>query len=118
MEVIFKKGSIFETDCETVVNTINTHGVMGAGLALEFKKEIPEMFEDYRKRFESGQLKIGEPYIWKPNEIKINEEIKQINSILNNIKNITYQINYFDEMIKKVEHFIKELEILTADGKS
>lgn len=50
---------------QTVVNTINCMGVMGKGLALEFKIRYPKMHEDYIKRWKEGLLNIGEPYLFK-----------------------------------------------------
>ena len=42
--MIVKIGNIFESSCSTIVNTVNCVGVMGKGIALEFKKKYPEMF--------------------------------------------------------------------------
>ncbi len=47
--LIYKKGTVFNTPAKTIVNTVNTVGVMGAGLALEFKLRYPEMYKDYKK---------------------------------------------------------------------
>lgn len=60
----FIKGNLFNSNCKTLVNTINTVGVMGKGIALEFKKRYPEMYKDYVERCEKGLVKIGEPYLW------------------------------------------------------
>ena len=37
---------LFESKAQTLVNTVNCVGVMGKGVALEFKKRFPAMFED------------------------------------------------------------------------
>ncbi len=58
-------GDIFESRAQTLVNTINTVGVMGKGVALEFKKRFPDMFEDYVRRVRDGKVRLGEPYIFK-----------------------------------------------------
>ncbi len=42
------KGNILEADVEALVNPVNCVGVMGKGLALQFKSKFPEMFEDYK----------------------------------------------------------------------
>jgi len=44
-----KKGNIFTTQCQTIVNTINCVGVMGAGIAYEYKLRYPKMFTKYKK---------------------------------------------------------------------
>ena len=41
-------GSIFETDANVLVNPVNTVGVMGAGLAKQFKDRYPKMFKSYK----------------------------------------------------------------------
>jgi len=60
-----KKGNIFTTKCHTIVNTVNTVGVMGAGIAYEFKLRFPEMFEKYKKFCNNGQIDIGNLWIYK-----------------------------------------------------
>ena len=56
---------IFKSDAQALVNTVNCVGVMGKGLAKEFKKRYPEMFKDYRKKCENNQLKIGKLHLFK-----------------------------------------------------
>ena len=58
-------GNLFDSKAQTLVNTVNCVGVMGKGIALEFKKRFPEMFKDYASRCESGQVKLGQPYLYK-----------------------------------------------------
>ena len=60
-----KKGNIFTTKCHTIVNTVNTAGVMGAGIAYEFKLRFPEMFEKYKSFCHSGLINIGSLWIYK-----------------------------------------------------
>jgi O-acetyl-ADP-ribose deacetylase (regulator of RNase III) len=43
------EGTIFNVDTQTMVNTVNCTGVMGAGIALEFMLRYPAMFEDMRQ---------------------------------------------------------------------
>lgn len=47
-------GNIFTSKCQTVVNTVNCVGVMGAGIALECRLRYPDMFSQYEKLCESG----------------------------------------------------------------
>ena len=58
-------GDILKSEKQTLVNTVNCVGVMGKGIAEEFKKQFPEMFKDYVKRCEQNKVKIGQPYIYK-----------------------------------------------------
>jgi O-acetyl-ADP-ribose deacetylase (regulator of RNase III) len=67
---VIPKGSIFDSQCEYITNTINTVGAMGAGLALEFRLRVPEMYELYKRKCESGEISIGEYWIYdKPNRM-------------------------------------------------
>jgi O-acetyl-ADP-ribose deacetylase (regulator of RNase III) len=58
-------GNLFESQAQTLVNTVNTVGVMGSGIALEFKNRFPEMYRDYVARCKRGEVKLGEPYLFK-----------------------------------------------------
>jgi O-acetyl-ADP-ribose deacetylase (regulator of RNase III)/uncharacterized protein YwgA len=58
-------GDIFESKAQTLVNTVNCVGVMGKGIALEFKRRFPEMYEDYVARCKRRQVRLGEPYLFK-----------------------------------------------------
>ena len=59
-------GNIFTSECQTLVNTVNCDGVMGAGIALEFKLRLPEMFEQYVEHCKQGRIDIGKLWIYKP----------------------------------------------------
>ncbi len=69
--MIVKIGNIFESNCTTIVNTINCVGVMGKGIALEFKKRYPDMFMDYVQKCDKGEIRPGEPYVFQNGEISI-----------------------------------------------
>ena len=58
-------GDIFKSEAECIVNPVNCIGVMGKGLALKFKKKYNKMFIDYVMRCREGQVKTGQPYLYK-----------------------------------------------------
>ncbi len=58
-------GNMFESNAQTLVNTVNCVGVMGKGIALEFKKRFPEMFKDYSAHCARNEVKPGVPYLYK-----------------------------------------------------
>ncbi len=58
-------GDILKSKAQTLVNTINCVGIMGKGIALEFKNLFPEMFKDYAQRCERNEVRIGQPYVYK-----------------------------------------------------
>lgn len=63
--MIIKTGNIFESKCGTFVNAVNCVGVMGKGIALEFKRRYPEMYLDYVDRCKAREVKIGKPYVYQ-----------------------------------------------------
>src|ERR1017187_6326366 len=65
MPVIVAKGNLFECNTDAITNTINCRGVMGAGIAKEFKKRYPEMFVEYAKLCRKGQIHVGEVWVWR-----------------------------------------------------
>jgi O-acetyl-ADP-ribose deacetylase (regulator of RNase III) len=63
--IIEKTGNIFTTKAQTIVNTVNCVGVMGAGIAYEFRLREPEMFEKYKGLCSAKQLDIGKLWIYE-----------------------------------------------------
>jgi len=45
-----KIGNILESGAQTLVNTVNCVVIMGKGIAADFKRQFPEMFNDYKER--------------------------------------------------------------------
>ena len=56
-------GDIFEADVQALVNPVNTVGVMGKGLALQFRDAFPTMFEDYRRACQRGEVLMGRMHV-------------------------------------------------------
>ena len=57
--VIYQEGTVFNTDAEAIVNTVNCTGVMSAGIALEYSLRYPEMFKAYEEKCKNKQIQIG-----------------------------------------------------------
>lgn len=60
-----KTGNLLESDAQTLVNTVNCVGVMGKGIALQFKKRFPQMYADYEIRCKRDEVRLGEPYLFR-----------------------------------------------------
>jgi len=56
----FKTGNLFEADVEALVNTVNTVGVMGKGIALQFSRQYPEIVPVYKAACKDGSLVVGQ----------------------------------------------------------
>ena len=60
--ISFKKDDIFRVaqDVDAMVNSVNCRGVMGRGLALQFKERFPENFREYQERCRDASMKPGD----------------------------------------------------------
>lgn len=67
MEILV--GDIFNSKTQALINTVNCVGIMGKGIAAEFKKRYPEMFDDYVARCQRGEVKPGAPYLFKSSSL-------------------------------------------------
>lgn len=62
-------GDLLHADADALVNTVNTAGVMGKGIALQFKKSYPAMFDAYRKAAKAGDLRLGQVQVWETGQM-------------------------------------------------
>ena len=53
------RGNLLEADVEAIVNTVNTVGVMGKGIAIQFKKAFPDNFSAYKRACDNNELHPG-----------------------------------------------------------
>jgi len=60
----FVTGDLLQADAEALVNAVNTDGVMGKGIALQFKMVYPEMFREYAAACKAGLVKIGKVHVF------------------------------------------------------
>lgn len=58
-----KTGDLLTDDAFALVNTVNTHGAMGKGIALAFKKAYPSMYQAYRQACQEGRVVIGKMHV-------------------------------------------------------
>lgn len=107
-----KKGNIFTTKCQTIVNTVNCVGVMGAGIAFEFKLRFPEMFDKYKVFCDRKLIEIGNLWIYK-----LPDKNGSFSLILNfpTKKDWKYpsKIEYLEKGLQKFIDTYKEKEILS-----
>jgi len=65
-----KQGDLLGSRMQTLVNTVNCVGVMGKGIALAFKARYPAMFLDYQVRCRRCEVRLGEPYLYKIDDLR------------------------------------------------
>jgi len=98
--ITYVRTNIFESRADVLVNTVNTVGVMGKGLAKEFKRIYPDMFESYQQFCEDGTLVVGKLQVYKtPNKWILNFPTKA------NWRSPS-KLDYIEQGLKKfVEHY-------------
>ena len=96
-------GDILESKAQTLVNTVNCVGIMGKGIALAFKKRFPDMYKDYIKRCKLGQVKLGQPYLYRRREepwilnFPTKEHWRSIASLDAIIRGMRYLLEHYKE---------------------
>lgn len=68
-------GNLFESKAEALVNTVNCVGVMGKGIALQFKILFPNNFRAYKEACNKGEVKVGKMFIYEDSNIFINKKL-------------------------------------------
>jgi len=67
--IYFTQGNLLEAKAEALVNTVNTVGVMGKGIALMFKERFDANFRQYAAACKAKQIKTGEIFVTEVNEL-------------------------------------------------
>ncbi|GMQ79492.1 MAG: macro domain-containing protein [Anaerolineae bacterium] len=65
----FTQGNLLDAEVEAVVNTVNTVGVMGKGIALMFKEAFPENSKRYAAACKAGEVKVGHVFVTERHEL-------------------------------------------------
>jgi O-acetyl-ADP-ribose deacetylase (regulator of RNase III) len=108
------KGSIFDTEAEALVNPVNCVGVMGAGLALEFRRRFPRNYLRYRNACANGILDPG-GLLWS--SIALEEDLRNVQAdwVLNFATKLHWRdsskLEYIENGLKELAFVLKGLEI-------
>jgi O-acetyl-ADP-ribose deacetylase (regulator of RNase III) len=68
-------GNVLESDAQALINTVNTEGVMGKGIALQFKKAFPANFKHYEQACKTKELAIGNLFVYRDSNLHIGEKL-------------------------------------------
>jgi len=63
--LVYLRTDLFTSPAQTLINTVNTIGIMGKGIAKAFKERYPEMFRLYREYCEKGEFQTGNLMLWR-----------------------------------------------------
>ena len=58
------QGNLLVAPVDALVNTVNTKGIMGKGIALQFKHTFPAMFRDYERACKAGEVQLGKMHVF------------------------------------------------------
>jgi O-acetyl-ADP-ribose deacetylase (regulator of RNase III) len=62
--IVNASGNLLQADASALVNTVNTVGVMGKGIALQMKQAFPEMYKAYRRAAQAGEIQPGRMHVF------------------------------------------------------
>lgn len=65
----YTEGNLLESGAEALVNTVNTVGVMGKGIALMFRERFDDNYRLYRAACKAGEVQVGRLFVTAPNEL-------------------------------------------------
>lgn len=110
MELIqYKTGNLLEDQAEALVNTVNTVGVMGKGIAFQFKQAFPEIFREYEKASKKGNIEVGQMNVVPTNAIVGPRYV--INFPTKKHWREKSQMIYVEEGLKSLVQVIRDLNI-------
>jgi len=62
-------GNLLKAEAEALVNTVNTVGVMGKGIALQFKQAYPDNYEEYRRACNHHEVRPGKMFVFATDKL-------------------------------------------------
>lgn len=65
----YAQGNLLDAPVEALVNTVNTEGVMGKGIALQFKERFAKNYEAYRSASKRGDVTAGRMFVTRTEEL-------------------------------------------------
>jgi O-acetyl-ADP-ribose deacetylase (regulator of RNase III) len=84
-----KTGDILQEQADAIINTVNCAGIMGKGIALQFKRAYPENFKEYEQACEKGLVQPGKMFIHNRHP-----ERAQLSLFENELEQPKYIINF------------------------
>lgn len=102
-------GNLLEAEAEALVNTVNTVGVMGKGIALQFKENFPANFQIYASACKKGDMQVGKMLVVKEHTLGGEKLIINFPTKTEWFKNSQY--SYIEEGLKDLVNVIEQYNI-------
>ena len=78
MKLELKHNDLLKQQADAIINTVNCVGIMGKGIALQFKKAFPENYKAYAKACKNNEVKIGKMFVYQTGFLDSNIHSKYI----------------------------------------
>lgn len=105
-------GNILESNAQALVNTVNTVGVMGKGIALQFKKAYPNNYKAYIEACKREEIVIGKLFVTRDTNLNSGEKII-INFPTKKDWRKPSEYSYIEEGLRDLINVIKEYHIIS-----
>jgi O-acetyl-ADP-ribose deacetylase (regulator of RNase III) len=110
----YKRGDILKESAEALVNTVNCVGVMGRGIALQFKKAFPDNYQAYKRASSQNEVRPGQMFVYETGTLTnpryiINFPTKQHWRAKSRIEDIESGLEALNNTIK--EHEIRSIAL-------
>lgn len=106
----YKQGNLLDSEAEALVNTVNTMGVMGKGIALQFKNMFPNNFKVYAQACQSKEFKIGRLLVTEEEALLTGKKII-INFPTKTNWRLPSEYHYIEEGLTELVKVIQEKKI-------
>lgn len=106
----FITGNLLNAKTQAIVNTVNTVGVMGKGIALQFKERFPQNYKAYADACKKGKVEIGKMFVFNESDL-LNEDKIIINFPTKKEWYRKSQYSYIEEGLKDLVKTIKDNKI-------
>ena len=106
----FIEGNLLESNAEALVNTVNTVGVMGKGIALQFKNQYPNNYKLYEKACKAKEVQVGKLFITEDSSLLEGRKII-INFPTKTDWRKPSEYSYIESGLQELARIIKDLEI-------
>jgi len=106
----YRIGNLLDSEAEALVNTVNTVGVMGKGIALQFKNMFPNNFKAYSEACKHKELKIGKMFVTEEESLLSGKKLI-INFPTKTNWRLPSEYKYLEEGLKDLVNFIKKHNI-------
>ena len=106
----YKIGNLLGSEADALVNTVNTVGVMGKGIALQFKNMFPNNFKQYTNACKSKELTIGQLLVTEEKSLLLGEKII-INFPTKTNWRLPSEYQYIEAGLRELVNIIKEKNI-------